>query len=302
MLCKKPFKPDLRPFGCGQCIPCRVNKRRVWSNRVILERLAHEHATFVTLTYSDDKLPKNLSLNRRDPQLFLKKLRKHHSVRYYGCGEYGDISQRPHYHLALFGYPNCLRGKTFHSKTHKCCDVCDFLRDTWNLGNVHLDELNPTTAHYITGYISKKLTNKNDPRVLSVLNGRHPEFPMMSLKPGIGALALPEIQNALETELGCDRIMSSGDVPRELSFGRESLALGKYLRRKLRESYGHWSEKDLSELQKKHALEMQKMYEDYRSSKKDSSLSEIEILTALTTQKIRNIEQREKIYKKVKPL
>ena len=48
---------DAVPFGCGQCLPCRVNKRRLWTNRIMLESMCHDDNAFVTLTYNDDNIP-----------------------------------------------------------------------------------------------------------------------------------------------------------------------------------------------------------------------------------------------------
>ena len=40
------------------------------------ERQMHEEASFVTLTYSDECVPRDFSLRYRDFQLFMKRLRK----------------------------------------------------------------------------------------------------------------------------------------------------------------------------------------------------------------------------------
>ena len=108
--------PDLKvkgiPFPCGQCLACRINRRRVWTNRLLLESLDHEHNSFITLTYADEFLPISPTkpvptLCKRDAQLFLKRLRKRLTfpIRYYLCGEYGGLNGRPHYHAILFGFP-----------------------------------------------------------------------------------------------------------------------------------------------------------------------------------------------------
>ena len=123
-------------YGCGQCLPCRINKKRVWTHRIMLESSLHTDNAFVTLTYSDENLPKDGSLVPRHVQLFLKKVRKEIEparLRFFCVGEYGDRTQRPHYHVALFGYPPCSRGRTDHRKEH-CCENCDRIRRSWNLG------------------------------------------------------------------------------------------------------------------------------------------------------------------------
>ena len=58
MLCSNPYMKDGVSFGCGQCKGCRVNKRRQWTHRILLESMCHESSAFVTLTYDNDHLPK----------------------------------------------------------------------------------------------------------------------------------------------------------------------------------------------------------------------------------------------------
>lgn len=190
---------------------------------------------FVTLTYSDPNLPMTSTslptLEPKDLQLWLKQLRRtiHPSkVRYYATGEYGEQTNRPHYHLALFGFPNCLHAASRYSRKRRdCCNNCDLIRDTWGRGQIHLGEINVTSAQYIAGYVTKKLTSRDDPRLL----GRHPEFGRMSLKPGIGADFMHEAASTLLSLSTLDRLT---DVPTHLQHGNRKLPLGRYLRRRLR--------------------------------------------------------------------
>ena len=81
----------------------------------MLEATQHAESTFVTLTYSEQSLPKLPlvggllpTLQRKDVVGFLKRLRTNVSpvkFRFFGCGEYGEQTERPHYHLLLFGLP-----------------------------------------------------------------------------------------------------------------------------------------------------------------------------------------------------
>lgn len=234
MLCRKPYVSSVgEVFGCGQCMPCRINKRRVWSHRMELEALLHGDNSFVTLTYRDPDIgPPRISLSEQDVRNWLKRLRKQWSFRYFYCGEYGDVSQRPHYHAVLFGFPACIHGSTRHPPMwSRCCEVCTALQETWKLGRIQSQNFAPAAAHYVAGYVTKKLTSKDDER----LQGRAPEFARMSRMPGLAApLAVDLGKKWLEYE----KYMST-DVPNGLNYGRSSRPIGRYMRKKWRLAVGH---------------------------------------------------------------
>nr|QJB20083.1 MAG: replication initiator protein [Microvirus sp.] len=216
MLCRKPYSQGVQSYGCGQCLPCRLNRRRIWTHRIMLESLVHEKASFVTLTYDQESVPEDGSVSPRDLQLFLKRLRKRtHPVRFFGVGEYGDNTWRPHYHLALFGLGT---------------DDKDAIHDSWGLGITHTGTLTLDSAQYVAGYTTKKMTSKEDKR----LAGRYPEFARMSLRPGIGAPAIQEVAEALQNKNGWDEISNAGDVPNVLQTQGRKLPLGRYMRSRLR--------------------------------------------------------------------
>lgn len=229
MLCKNPFiKGSGEAFGCGQCLPCRLNRRRIWTHRIILEASQYSDNTFATLTYETE--PENGSLDPVHTRNFLKRLRARIDplkVRYFLVGEYGETTQRPHYHLAIFGFPNCRNGQTrrFRNPDRHCCSVCEIIRNAWSYGHIGLGTLTPESAAYIAGYVTKKMTKPDDPR----LNGRYPEFSRMSLRPGIGGDAVHEIASATLHYINAD-----SDVPTALRHGRQLMPLGRYLTRRLR--------------------------------------------------------------------
>lgn len=204
-------------FGCGQCLPCRIHRRRMWSTRIYLESLCHERSAFVTLTYAPEKIPQGGSLEPRALQLFLKRLRFNSDapLRFFGVGEYGDQTERPHYHLALYGL-SALDARV--------------VERSWRDGFAMVGDLTEQSAAYIAGYVTKKMTHASDPR----LGGRHPEFARMSLRPGIGALAMATLASALNNQHGSRELRLTGDVPYQLRLGRKSLPLARYLRQRLR--------------------------------------------------------------------
>lgn len=233
MLCTKPFIKAGHAFGCGQCMPCRVSRRRIWTHRILLETSERKDNAFVTLTYSDENLPPGATLVPRDLQLFMKRLRKAFGgkLRYYGVGEYGDQTERPHYHLALFGYPQCTKGMTATNRHGKCCQWCDLISEAWGKGRVFIGELNESTAAYVAQYVTKKLTSKSDP----LLKGRYPEFARMSNRPGIGGDFADEVASTLMTH-GLDKTLE--DVPISLRHGARELPLGQYMRKRIRRRIG----------------------------------------------------------------
>lgn len=201
----------------------------------MLEAMQYKDNAFVTLTYADEFLPSDMSVHPRHLQLFLKRLRKRFGegrIRFYGVGEYGDQTQRPHYHLALFGFPACSFIYSRYSReVVNCCRWCDMVRDTWAMGNIFIGQLEAESSHYIAGYVIKKMTAPDDPR----LKGRYPEFARMSLRPGIGAGMMDETASTLMFHELEKRL---ADVPSALRHGDKELPLGRYLRRRLRERIG----------------------------------------------------------------
>lgn len=181
---------------CGQCVGCRLERSRQWAVRCVHESKMHEHSVFVTLTYDDDHVPYDSSLIYRHYQLFMKRLRKHFAtrVRFYMCGEYGDLFSRPHFHACLFGcffsdrqlYRELPSGsKLWTSKS---------LEKLWPYGFSSIGDVTFDSAAYVARYVMKKVTGPRaeahyeavDP-VSGEIFQREPEFTRMSLKPGIGA-------------------------------------------------------------------------------------------------------------------
>lgn len=117
MLCETPILIKKSPHGnsktyvpvpCGKCNICLNNRRKEWTIRLKEEFKVTGKALFVTLTYNDDHIPYSSesgceSVSKTDVQKFLKRLRKDVKFRYYAVSEYGGQTERPHYHLLLFG-------------------------------------------------------------------------------------------------------------------------------------------------------------------------------------------------------
>lgn len=255
MLCRNPWQKGEALYPCGQCLPCRINRRRVWTHRIMLEGLQWDVSAFVTLTYDEGNVPRNRdgmgTLRKRDAQLWLKRLRKSLEparVRFVLVGEYGDQTWRPHYHAILFGYPVCEFGGTRH--VERCCEPCERVKSTWGLGHIMVGSLTAKSAAYVAGYVTKKMTFASDPK----LQGREPEFPLRSL--GIGRDAMWEVASEL---LAFPHLVKP-DVPMGLRHGSHVMPLGRYLRRKLR-SYVGMEPGAPQEILDQQAAEMRPVYE-----------------------------------------
>lgn len=285
MICKKPFTRGALTFGCGQCVSCRINRRRLWASRLLLESYKHGDSAFITLTYDEEHLPNDLSLRPADVQAWLKRIRKAVEplrLRFYLVGEYGEETQRPHYHVILFGFRTCLRSRTEH-RLPVCCSQCSLVKTTWTFGGVDLGTVTTDSIQYVCGYILKKMTAKNDIR----LNGRYPEFARMSLRHGIGAGAMSDLAfQMMLNDVALDEVARlDGDVPTYLKEGRKSVLLGRYLRKCLRKELGlpsdvsleRWSRQVVAdmELMKKHCDETGEDFYKYRLDKMKQSYNNL---------------------------
>ncbi len=182
---------------CGRCVGCRLERSRQWAVRIMHEAALHDANSFITLTYNDDHLPCDNSLNHSHFQGFIKRYRKRVyplKLRYYVAGEYGDDRSRPHFHACIFGHiPDDLRlhGK---SESGQYIYTSAFLASLWPFGYSSVGELTFESAAYVARYVMKKITGPNSDRHYEVVDSstgeisdRRPEYCRMSLKPGIGA-------------------------------------------------------------------------------------------------------------------
>lgn len=184
-------------LACGQCAGCRIVRSREWAVRCCHEAQSQEPkgSCFLTLTYDDEHLPADQSLNVRDWQLFAKRLRKLVGpFRFFHCGEYGDENLRPHYHALLFGV-SFVRDRYFFrmSNGHRLYRS-PTLEKAWKLGFSSIGSMSFQSAAYVSRYCLKKVTGDNAeahymrPNLeTGVLGLVKPEYITMSRRPGIGS-------------------------------------------------------------------------------------------------------------------
>lgn len=192
---------------------------------MMLEAVTAPTASFVTLTYNEESdigtlVPDHL-------QKWLKRVRRNAGpCRFFGVGEYGSRTSRPHYHIALFGlglaHQELLEDAWSDGKTHL------------SRGYVHVGDLTLQSAAYVAGYTCKKLVDGSDDRFV----GKGREFARMSLRPGIGYQSLGQVAAALRGSGGQRYVRENYDVPDVLQHGSIRMPLGRYLRGRLRVELG----------------------------------------------------------------
>ena len=162
--------------GCGKCPRCRLRRVNQWIFRLKQEESNSGSSFFVTLTYDTDNVPITdngfMSLDKKDVQKFMKRLRKRVKKEYPGCrkivyylvGEYGEKTKfgRPHYHAIILNLPEI-----------------EILRQTWKHGDIHVGRVTNASIAYTMKYADK-------PRIIPVhgRDDRLREFALMSK--GIG--------------------------------------------------------------------------------------------------------------------
>lgn len=206
------------PIPCQNCIECRMAKASEWAFRCMKEAQEYQDNIMVTLTYDEEHLPKSTkidpetgecsesyTLDHRDVQLFMKRLRKKYGedIKVYGCGEYGSDktyvdrhgkvqqgTERPHYHIILFNLKvedleffemsKCewsnIKNPLFRSKS---------ISDLWKSGHIAINEVNYETCRYVAGYVMKKWKGRGSDEHY-MLKGQKPPYTFSSRRPGIG--------------------------------------------------------------------------------------------------------------------
>lgn len=129
--------------------------------RCMHEASLYDENSFVTLTYDGNHVPEDYSLRKRDVQLFLKRLRKkkHEGIRYFGAGEYGETSGRPHYHLCLFnvGFPDRV---LYAKRGEASLYISEELSRIWDQGFVTVGDVTFESAAYCARYVTKKIKGR----------------------------------------------------------------------------------------------------------------------------------------------
>lgn len=146
---------------CGRCIGCRLEKSRQWAVRCVHEASLYDANCFITLTYDNEHLPANGSIEPEEVVLFMKRLRKRfgEGIRSFGCAEYGEKKNRPHYHICLFNF-DFKDKKLFTVQNGFNLYISESLSELWGKGHCLIGALTFDSAAYVARYVTKKMTGK----------------------------------------------------------------------------------------------------------------------------------------------
>jgi hypothetical protein len=222
------------------------------------------------LTYDNDHLPVGGTLVKRDLQLFIKRLRKEISpvkIKYYACGEYGDETKRPHYHLIVIGWhpdiESCYKPDRKQTASRE-------IEELWHYGHNTVGYNDREAISYTVGYVRKKLVGLR----ASEYGEREPPFALQSQ--GIGKDYAVNHKEAILSDNGITRNGVNVGVPR-------------YYRKKL-------IDKDSIEEYQFHKKCEQRKQEEL--DKYDNSYDHI--MSSMSSRRLRRIsaEKREELFKK----
>lgn len=183
---------------CGKCIACRLNHQRELMVRCTHEAMMHDQSFMITLTYDDAHLPQYGTVVKSDVQKFVKRARisLHRNglpnFRYAVCGEYGETTLRPHYHLLGFGLP-LYDLQLLKVRREIQYYTSPTIGRLWPFGQHVIQRFHPSCAAYVAKYILKKRMGSDaaafysgvDPETGEIYS-REPEFYLASKHPAIG--------------------------------------------------------------------------------------------------------------------
>lgn len=138
---------------CGHCLGCLRVRQMQYAFRLEWEALdpRNKDIKFCTFTYAPEFLPTDNELSKLEVQHYVRRLKKllpdGVKVRYFFCGEHGDLRQRAHYHALLF--------------------FSDFVSDdvvskAWSMGIVDVQPPSLQRFGYVAKYSVKQLGDDSE--------------------------------------------------------------------------------------------------------------------------------------------
>lgn len=216
---------------CGKCLACKKQEKLTWATRIELEAKQYKNNYFITLTYNENNIliPEKMydtetgeimyendgswkgTLVKEDLQRFMNSYRKWlerdynwEGIKFYACGEYGEIGERPHYHIIMMNNPN-LEQEIIGKNSKGIYHTNKRIEKIWGKGFITIEKANWDTIACCICYCQKKLYGE-----LKIEHygsrGQIPIFAQMSRRPGIGRAYYEEHK---ENIYKCDEIINS---------------------------------------------------------------------------------------------
>jgi hypothetical protein len=199
-------------YPCGQCIACRINRTSEWARRCMHELHYHKDAVFLTLTYDNQILGKDMQNESISPEIlqaYWKEIRNelrnmgtckqlgvphNQKIKYFACGEYGGQFGRPHYHAIVYGL----------GVRHK-----EFLSSLWGYGFVTAGTVTLTRCRYVASYVIDKVSGV---RAKEMYGDRTPPFVRVSQ--GLGRKWCEEHASQLRRDMYISEKGNHVQIPR----------------------------------------------------------------------------------------
>ena len=170
-------------YPCGQCLGCRIDKEKMWSQRCEYEQKKFVKSAFVTITYDDLHLQfkeKAIrpSLSREEFDKYIDRITQNSKAKYgkdfkykfFASNEYGGIFKRPHAHILFFGLD-------FQRDN-------DIFKKSWKYGMIKTMPIKPGAIRYVVDYFSKEMLTGD--LAIETYDKKGLERPFISHSQGLG--------------------------------------------------------------------------------------------------------------------
>ena len=143
---------------CGACSVCINEKANNWVVRNYYEEKANQKKCFITLTYRNNPI----WIVRKDIQDFMKRLRRKitdrtgEELRVFYALEYGELNNRPHAHIILYGWEDENPQYLGINKKGNIIYKSKIIDKTWGLGRTSYQKFNDNEIPYIALYNTAK--------------------------------------------------------------------------------------------------------------------------------------------------